>query len=112
MLTKKGTITSAGKMTNTITVVVHQQVSHPLYKKSFRQSKKFLADTAGMTDLMVGDEVVIEECRPLSKRKHFKLKEVLKRAPRVSEMAVEAGVEKELHTEKSEQTESASDSSK
>lgn len=113
MLIKKGTITSAGKMTNTITVTVHQQVSHPLYKKSYRQSKKFLADTAGMTDLMAGDEVIIQECRPLSKRKHFKLIEVVKRAPRVSEMAIEAGVEKAMHLEKKapvEKTKPASDS--
>lgn len=94
MLTKKGIITSAGKMKDTVTVTVHQQVSHPLYKKSYRQSKKFLADTKGLTDLMAGDEVVIEECRPLSKTKHFKVKEVLKRAPRVSEMADESAVTK------------------
>ncbi len=87
MTTKTGTITSAGKMQDTVTVTVHMQVRHPLYKKSFRQSKKFLADTKGVTDLGVGDEVIIEECRPLSKTKHFKIKEVLKRAARVSEMA-------------------------
>lgn len=90
MLTKKGTITSAGKMQNTVTVTVHQHVRHPLYKKSFRKSKKFLADTNGQTDLMAGDEVEITECRPLSKNKHFKVTEVLKRAPRVSEMSDEA----------------------
>jgi small subunit ribosomal protein S17 len=108
MLTKKGTITSAGKMQNTVTVTVHQSVRHPLYKKSFRKSKKFLADTNGMTDLMAGDEVEIEECRPLSKNKHFKIKEVLKRTPRVSEMAEEAAIEKTIHREK---TASTSDSS-
>lgn len=117
MLTKKGIITSAGKMTDTVTVTVHQQVQHPLYKKSFRQSKKFLADTKGVTDLMVGDEVEIQECRPLSKRKHFKVTEVLKRAPRVSEMVDEAGVDKAIHREKiapksSDSSESSSSSSK
>lgn len=87
MTTKTGTITSAGKMQDTVTVTVHMQVRHPLYKKSYRQSKKFLVDTKGVTDLGVGDEVIIKECRPLSKSKHFKIKEVLKRAARVSEMA-------------------------
>lgn len=100
MLTKKGVITSAGKMKDTVTVTVHQLVQHALYKKSYRQSKKFLADTKGITDLMAGDEVMIEECRPLSKRKHFKVKEVLKRAPRVSEMVEEAAIEKTIHREK------------
>ena len=94
MTQKIGTITSAGKMQDTVTVTVHQLVRHPLYKKSFRRSKKFLVDTKGVTDLGVGDEVVIEECRPLSKSKHFKIKEVLKRAARVSEMAEIADTKK------------------
>lgn len=100
MLTKKGTITSAGKMQNTVTVTVHQHVRHPLYKKSFRKSKKFLADTDGMADLIAGDEVEIQECRPLSKNKHFKVANVLKRVPRVSEMKEEAAIEKTIHREK------------
>jgi small subunit ribosomal protein S17 len=70
-------------------VTVHQQVRHPIYKKSFRKSKKFLADTKGIDDLMVGDLVIITECRPLSKNKHFKVTEVTKRTPRVSEMKEE-----------------------
>lgn len=100
MLTKQGTITSANKMKDTVTVTVHQQVRHPLYKKSFRKSTKFLADTKGIEDLAVGDIVVIQECRPLSKRKNFVIAEVLKRAPRVSEMADEATVDKAIHREK------------
>ena len=94
MTQKIGTITSAGKMQDTVTVTVHALVRHPLYKKSFRRSKKFLVDTKGVSDLGVGDEVVIEECRPLSKTKHFKIKEVLKRAARVSEMAEIADTKK------------------
>ena len=85
MRTKQGTITAA-KMTGTVTVTVHRSMFHALYKKRYRMSKKFLADSNGM-DLGVGDSVVITECRPLSKRKCFKVTEVLKRGPRVSEMA-------------------------
>jgi small subunit ribosomal protein S17 len=110
MLTKKGIITSAGKMKDTITVIVHQNVRHPLYKKSFRSSKKFLADTNGQSDLMAGDEVVITECRPISKRKHFKLTEVLKRAPRVSEMKEEATIDQAIHREKTAPQAAESDS--
>ncbi len=91
MRTKQGIITSA-KMTGTVTVTVHRSVFHPLYKKRFRVSKKFLADSRGVEDLGMGDLVVITECRPLSKRKCFKVTEVLKRAPRVSEMGEEAGL--------------------
>lgn len=110
MLTKQGTITSA-KMQKTVTVTVHRSKRHPLYKKSFRVSTKFLADTNGMNDLAVGDLVVIEECRPLSKSKHFKVKEVLKRVPRVSEMAEEASLEKAIHREKVAPQSSASSES-
>ena len=95
MITKKGIVSSA-KMTGTITVTVHLQVQHEIYKKSFRRSKKFMVDLNNISDVMVGDEVMIQECRPLSKNKHFLLKEVLKRVPRVSEMAQEKHVEKAM----------------
>ncbi len=91
MRTKQGTITAA-KMTGTVTVTVHRSVFHPVYKKRFRSSKKFLADSRGVADLGVGDLVEITECRPLSKRKCFKVTTVLKRVPRVSEMAEEASL--------------------
>ncbi len=95
MITKKGIVSSA-KMTGTISVIVHRQVSHPLYKKSFRKSKKFLVDLNKIDDVIAGDEVLIEECRPLSKNKHFILKEVLKRVPRVSKMKEEKGLEQAM----------------
>ncbi len=87
MRTKIGVITSA-KMQNTVVVTVHRYVMHPMYAKRFRVSKKFLADTNEQS-VGVGDEVVITECRPISKRKCFKVTEVLKRAVRVAEMKVE-----------------------
>lgn len=95
MITKKGIVSSA-KMTGTISVIVHRQVSHPLYKKSFRVSKKFLVDLNKIDDVMAGDEVLIEECRPLSKNKHFLLKEVLKRVPRVAKMKEEKDLEQAM----------------
>jgi small subunit ribosomal protein S17 len=91
MRTKIGTITSA-KMTGTVTVTIHSSVLHPLYKKRFRASRKFLADINGMKDLREGDMVQITECRPLSKNKHFKVTEIIKQAPRVSEMADEKDI--------------------
>ena len=65
-------------------------------------SKKFLVDTGDVTDIAVGDEVIIQECRPLSKNKHFRLKEVTKRVPRVSEMKEEAAVTSALKLDKEE----------
>ncbi len=90
MRTKRGTVTSA-KMTGTVTVAVHRLVVHPIYKKRYQMSEKFLADTNGL-ELHVGDAVVISECRPLSKRKHFRVTEILKKAPQVSELVEEQEV--------------------
>ena len=90
MITKRGIVTAA-KLQRTVTVTVHRSVVHPLYKKRYRSSKKFLADT-GTHTVHLGDEVVITECRPLSKLKHFQVTEILKKAPQVSEMAEEGGL--------------------
>ncbi|MDD4628193.1 MAG: 30S ribosomal protein S17 [Candidatus Peribacteraceae bacterium] len=99
MRTKKGTITSA-KMTGTVSVTVESSVLHPIYKKRFKQSKKFLADTTGVTDLVAGDTVIITECRPISKNKYFRVTEVVERVPRVSDIKDEAGIDKLIHREK------------
>jgi len=99
MRKKKGIITSA-KMTGTVTVAVHSHAFHPIYKKRFRKSKKFLADAVGIEDIQEGDTVVITECRPLSKCKHFRITEVVHRIPRVSEIQEEEGVEQAIHREK------------
>jgi len=56
MRTKKGVITSA-KMQGTVSVTVHAHALHSVYKKRFRKSKKFLADTGDITDLVEGDTV-------------------------------------------------------
>ncbi|MBT3834953.1 30S ribosomal protein S17 [Candidatus Peribacteria bacterium] len=75
MRIKKGTVTSA-KMDKTVTVLVTRSVMHPIYRKRFPVSKKFLADTAGM-DVKEGDLVVIGETAPMSKRKRFKVLEII-----------------------------------
>ncbi|MDD5103563.1 MAG: 30S ribosomal protein S17 [Candidatus Peribacteraceae bacterium] len=110
MRTKKGQITSA-KMTGTVTVTVDRSVFHPLYQKRFKRSKKFLADPGEHKDLVVGDTVVITECRPLSKNKCFRITEVLERVPRVSELKEEEAVEKSIHREKKRPSSVSSDSS-
>lgn len=98
MRTKKGVVTSA-KMTGTVTVTVHGFVFHPIYKKRFRRSKKFMADVNGM-DVAEGDTVVITECRPLSKNKCFKVTEVVHKVAQVSDVQEEEAVEKTIHREK------------
>jgi len=62
----------ADKMDKTVTVLVERRVMHPIYKKFIRRSKKYHAhDEANLCK--VGDKVQIEECRPLSKTKAWKV---------------------------------------
>ena len=51
---------------------------HPLYKKVMRRRKRYLAHDE-LNDCKIGDRVVIEECRPLSKRKSWRVVEILER---------------------------------
>jgi len=72
----------SNRMEKTIAVLVERQVEHPLYKKYIRRSTKFLAHDEG-NECNEGDTVAIEECRPLSKRKAWRLQKVLQRAPQI-----------------------------
>ncbi len=67
------------KMDKTMTVLVERRVKHPLYKKYIRRSSKLLAHDEENA-CRVGDLVSIEQCRPLSKSKSWRLREILERA--------------------------------
>ena len=73
-----GKVVSIGKMAKTVTVVVERTPWHPRVRKQIRRSKHYLVhDPTG--EAHVGDRVTIEETRPLSRRKHFRLLRVEKR---------------------------------
>ena len=64
------------KLQNTVVVEVERVVIHPLYKKRVRRKKKYLVqDSVGAKE---GDKVLIVSIRPVSKRKRFKVLEVIK----------------------------------
>jgi|TARA_Y100000588_G_C13396971_1_gene561574 small subunit ribosomal protein S17 len=67
------------RMDKTITVQVVRQLKHPLYKKYIRRSTKLHAHDE-QNECNEGDKVIIEECRPLSKNKSWRLVRVLDRA--------------------------------
>lgn len=74
--TLKGTVVS-DKMQKTVVVSVNRFVQHPKYKKYFQISKKYKAhDEDGVAKM--GATVLIEETKPMSKDKHFKVVEVVK----------------------------------
>ena len=56
----------------TVVVSVSSFVKHPKYKKYIRRDKKYKAHDVE-NKYKVGDTVTIEECRPISKDKHFKV---------------------------------------
>lgn len=65
------------KMQSTITVLVERKEKHPLYHKYVKKMKKFHVDDPD-NSAHVGDEVIISECRPVSKTKNWKLVSVVK----------------------------------
>lgn len=71
MKTIQGTITSL-KAAQTARVKVVRNWQHPLYKKYVKRSKNFACHYENL-ELHVGDEVLIEETRPISKTKHFRV---------------------------------------
>ncbi len=62
----------------TATVLVERRVMHPRYRKFVKRFKKYLVHDE-RNEVNVGDTVVAIECRPLSKRKSFRLKSVIAR---------------------------------
>ena len=67
------------KMDKTVTVLVERQVMHPVIGKVVSRTKKYHAHNEG-NDAKLGDKVVIEECRPISKTKAWKVAKVAERA--------------------------------
>ena len=67
------------KMDKTVTVLVERQVMHPVIGKVVSRTKKYHAHNEG-NDAKMGDKVVIEECRPLSRSKTWKVAKVAERA--------------------------------
>lgn len=67
------------KMAKTVTVLVERRVKHPLYDKVIVRSKRYHADVeAGLA--AEGDVVEIEECRPISKTKSWRVTRVVEKA--------------------------------
>jgi small subunit ribosomal protein S17 len=69
----------SNKMEKTAVVSVALTRRHPLYEKVIRSSKKYKAHDEN-NEARIGDLVRIEECRPLSKEKHFRIIEWIERA--------------------------------
>jgi len=77
-VTKVGVVVS-DKMNKTVVVQVENRVLHPMYLKYIKRRSKFHAHDEA-NECRMGDRVLIEESRPLSKMKRWTVKEILSRA--------------------------------
>lgn len=77
----------SNKMTKTIVVRVERRFQHPKFKKVVTSYAKFYAHD-DKEEAEVGDRVKIEETRPLSKMKSWRLVQVVEKAGEVAEVAV------------------------
>lgn len=73
-----GTV-SSDKTNKTIVVTVVSSKTHPIYKKKYSFSRKFMAHDE-KNQAKTGDKVIISETRPLSARKRYTLDKILERA--------------------------------
>lgn len=100
----KGRVVST-KTKQTATVLLESRKTHPLYKKSYVQSKKYLVHDD--LEVKMGDLVEIVKCKPISKNKHFKIVKVVGRdieaivTEKIKE-DVKRAIEEVLPTEKEE----------
>lgn len=76
-ITRTGVVTS-DKMDKTVVVEVERKQKHPLYGKYIRKHKKYKVHDEE-NECSFGDRVIIEECKPISKTKQWKLSEITSR---------------------------------
>ena len=65
-------IVISNKMEKSIVVKIERKIKHPIYKKTIKRSKKYVAHDE-KNECKIGDIVQIAECRPLSKLKRYRL---------------------------------------
>ena len=76
-------IVVSNKMQKTVVVKVESRFPHPIYAKTLTKTKKYLAHDE-LEQCIIGDKVLLEECRPLSKKKRWKLIRILSKSSLIS----------------------------
>lgn len=76
--TRQGAVVS-NQMDKSVVVVVERKVRHKLYGKYIRRKVKYMAHDAA-NECNIGDIVLIEECRPLSKNKRWLVRSIVERS--------------------------------
>lgn len=91
------------KMDKTVTVLVERRFMHPVYKKYVKRTDKYAAHDEA-NSFAIGDRVQIEECRPISKRKKWRVITIPVAAP-ASKVKKEAPAKNVPETKKPEEKE-------
>jgi len=76
---KKQGVVASDAMDKSVTVLVERTVLDPRFKKYVRRRSKFMAHDE-KNECRKGDTIFIRECRPLSKRKRWRVDEIIKRS--------------------------------
>jgi small subunit ribosomal protein S17 len=76
--TRVGTVVS-NKMDKSVVVAIEKRIQHPLYKKFFKKTTKFMAHDE-KNECSIGDTVKIMETRPYSSKKRWRLVEIVEKA--------------------------------
>jgi small subunit ribosomal protein S17 len=76
-------IVISNKMQKSIVIKVENRYRHPIYSKTIIKTKKYLAHDE-LEECNIGDQVLVEECRPLSKRKRWKLVKIISKSSLIS----------------------------
>jgi len=76
-------IVISNKMEKTIVVKIENRYPHPIYSKTITKTKKYLVHDE-MNECNIGDQVLVHECRPLSRKKRWKLAKIISKSSLVS----------------------------
>lgn len=76
--TRQGSVVS-NKMDKSVVVLVERKVRHKMYGKYIRRQVKYMAHDSA-NECNIGDVVLIEECRPLSKNKRWLVRSIIERS--------------------------------
>ena len=72
-------LVASDKNDKTVVVEVTRRMRHPVYKKFIKRRKRYQAHD-DRNDCRIGDRVLIEECRPLSAHKRWRVKQIIERS--------------------------------
>lgn len=73
----------SNKMQKTVVVKIENRYPHPMYSKILIKTKKYLVHNE-LEECNIGDKVLMEECRPISKKKRWKLIKILSKSSLIS----------------------------